>query len=92
MGRLALMWIYVPLAIVAALPVVLCAIFEVESGVALAMAVGIPGTLLGLAVLGLHTLETIYRAALYVFATEGVVPSRFDDPDLDEIWCVRGAE
>jgi hypothetical protein len=92
LGRLALMWIYLPLAILAAMPVLLCALFEVESGVALALAVGIPGALFVLAVLALHTLETIYRAALYVFATEGVVPSRFDDPDLHEIWCVRGDE
>jgi hypothetical protein len=90
LGRLALVWIYVPLAILAALPVLLCALFEVESGVAIALAVGIPGAFLVLAMLALHTLDTIYRAALYVFATEGVVPSRFDDPDLHEIWCVRG--
>jgi hypothetical protein len=36
-----------------------------------------------------YTLDTVYRCALYVFATEGVVPAPFDDPDLHEIWTVR---
>jgi hypothetical protein len=34
-------------------------------------------------------LEAIYRAALYVFASEGVVPAMFDGPALDEIWQVK---
>ena len=34
----------------------------------------------------LQTLDTIYRCALYVFATEGVVPEPFDDAELQEIW------
>jgi hypothetical protein len=34
-------------------------------------------------------LEAIYRAALYVFASEGVVPAPFDGPALDEIWQVK---
>jgi hypothetical protein len=41
-----------------------------------------------LLVLGLllHTLDGIYRAALYTYASEGVVPDTFDAPDLDAIW------
>jgi len=55
------------------------------------------GVAAGIAVLGYiaiaavaYTLDTVYRCALYVFATEGVVPEPFDDPDLHEIWTVRG--
>lgn len=36
-----------------------------------------------------HTLDTVYRCALYVFATEGVVPEPFQGHELDEIWAVR---
>lgn len=35
-------------------------------------------------------LEAIYRAALYVFASEGVVPAPFGGPELDEIWHCKG--
>jgi succinate-acetate transporter protein len=34
-------------------------------------------------------LEAIYRAALYVFAAEGVVPEPFGGPDLEDIWQVK---
>jgi hypothetical protein len=37
-------------------------------------------------------LEAIYRAALYVFASEGVVPEPFGGPELDAIWQVRPAD
>jgi hypothetical protein len=37
------------------------------------------------------SLEAIYRAALYVFAAEGVVPEAFDGPELDAIWKVKPA-
>lgn len=37
-------------------------------------------------------LEAIYRAALYVFASEGVVPEPFGGPELDAIWHVRPAD
>ena len=35
------------------------------------------------------TLEAIYRAALYVFAAEGVIPQPFDDPALQDIWRTK---
>jgi len=35
------------------------------------------------------SLEAIYRAALYVFAAEGVVPEPFGGPELEDIWQVR---
>jgi hypothetical protein len=37
----------------------------------------------------ISALEAIYRAALYVFAAEGVVPEPFGGPDLDDIWRVK---
>jgi hypothetical protein len=49
------------------------------------------------AVLGLFigvtgALEAIYRAALYVFASEGVVPEPFGGPELDAIWRTKPAD
>jgi len=37
-------------------------------------------------------LEAIYRAALYVFASEGVVPEPFGGPEIDAIWQVKPAD
>jgi hypothetical protein len=37
-------------------------------------------------------LEAVYRCALYVFASEGVVPAAFAVPELDEIWHVKPGE
>ncbi len=37
-------------------------------------------------------LEAIYRSALYVFASEGVVPEPFGGPELDAIWRVKSSE
>jgi len=34
-------------------------------------------------------LEAIYRAALYVFAAEGVIPEPFSGPELEAIWCPK---
>jgi hypothetical protein len=37
-------------------------------------------------------LEAIYRAALYVFASEGVVPEAFGGPELDAIWRAKSGQ
>jgi len=37
----------------------------------------------------INSLEAIYRAALYVFAAEGVVPEPFGGPELEDIWQVK---
>ena len=34
-------------------------------------------------------LEAIYRAALYVFAAEGVIPEPFSGPELNDIWRAK---
>jgi hypothetical protein len=38
------------------------------------------------------SLEAIYRAALYVFASEGVVPAPFAGAELDAIWRAKPAD
>ncbi|HKE13259.1 MAG TPA: DUF6159 family protein [Kofleriaceae bacterium] len=35
------------------------------------------------------TLQAIYRAALYIFAAEGVVPDGFDTPEMHAVWHVK---
>ena len=48
---------------------------------------------LSIAAIGvIGALEAIYRAALYVFASEGVVPEPFGGPELDAIWHVKPAD
>jgi hypothetical protein len=37
----------------------------------------------------IRSLEAIYRAALYVFAAEGVVPEPFGGPELEDVWQVK---
>lgn len=88
-GRLVLGWLWFPIAVLAALPLALCIALGVEQPIVLALAVVVPSLVLAALAVVLRTLDTIYRCALYVFATEGVVPEPFDDPDLEEIWCVR---
>lgn len=35
------------------------------------------------------TLQAIYRAALYIFAAEGVIPDDFDTPEMNGVWRVK---
>jgi predicted benzoate:H+ symporter BenE len=44
--------------------------------------------LVGVAVLAC-TLQAIYRAALYIFAAEGVVADEFDTDDMHDVWRVK---
>ena len=53
-----------------------------DSALALLMLLALVSTFIGV----VGALEAIYRAALYVFASEGVVPAPFGGPELDEIW------
>ena len=50
--------------------------------------IGLVGAFIGL----IGSLEAIYRAALYVFASEGVVPAPFAGPELDAIWRAKPAD
>jgi hypothetical protein len=87
-GRLVLGWLWAPAFVIAAVPFVLCLVLKVQHAGVFALAVVLPAFALVLLGVILQTLDTIYRCALYVYATEGVVPEPFDDPDLHEIWCV----
>jgi hypothetical protein len=53
-----------------------------DSGFALLLLIALVSSFIGL----IGALEAIYRAALYVFAAEGVVPAPFSGPELDDIW------
>jgi hypothetical protein len=56
-----------------------------DSWFAVLVAVAILSCLIGV----IGALEAIYRAALYVFAAEGVVPEPFSGPELEDIWQVK---
>lgn len=88
-ARLTLKWLWIPAILLSVVPVVLCAVLGVQHPALLVATVAIP--VVALATLGLviHTLDGIYRAALYTYATEGVVPEAFAHDDLDEIWETR---
>jgi hypothetical protein len=56
-----------------------------ESPFTLLLVLGLIASAIGL----VGSLEAIYRAALYVFAAEGVVPEPFGGPELEDIWQVK---
>jgi hypothetical protein len=56
-----------------------------ESVFTMLIVLGLLGAAIGL----IGALEAIYRAALYVFASEGVVPEQFAVAELDAIWRVK---
>ncbi len=91
-GRLVLGWVLWPVALMAvgALGVLLMVGVTPLGQPVLFGAVAAVSVLFYVAIAAVaHTLETVYRCALYVFATEGVVPEPFADPELDAIWIVR---
>lgn len=91
-GRLVLGWVLWPVALVAvgALGVLLALGVTPMDQPVLFVAIAGASVLLYVAIAAVaHTLDTVYRCALYVFATEGVVPEPFADPELDAIWIVR---
>jgi hypothetical protein len=59
-----------------------------ESVLAVMMIVALVMAAIGL----IGALEAIYRAALYVFASEGVVPAPFATTELDAIWRTKPAD
>jgi hypothetical protein len=86
-GRLALGWVWGLFALAVGVPVVACIVLGTGVKV-MVVAIAMP-VLLALALATfLRTLDTIYRTALYIFATEGVVPEPFDDPELHAVFCV----
>ncbi len=85
-ARLTLWWVWLPGMLVGAAPLLLCAVLGVREPVILGLAAA--WLSLGCLALGLlvRTLDGIYRAALYTYATEGVVPDTFAGDALDDIW------
>lgn len=59
-----------------------------ESLFALLLIIALAGAAIGL----IGALEAIYRAALYVFASEGVVPEPFSGAELDAVWRVKPSD
>lgn len=87
-GRLMLGWIWALATVVIVVPTALCLWWGSHSPVGFLFAVGVPSLLALVLVSVVRTLDTIYRTALYIFATEGVVPEPFDDPELHAVFCV----
>jgi hypothetical protein len=84
LGRLGIGWVWSVAGLGSAL---LVALVLVAGGRPSPLVVVLlPALLLGGVGLLLHTLDVIYRAALYTFATEGVIPEPFDAEELQEIW------
>ncbi|MCH9686884.1 MAG: hypothetical protein K0V04_35950 [Deltaproteobacteria bacterium] len=90
-ARLTVGWLWIPAVFIGAIPVLACVVLGMRQPAVLLMAIVIPVIGLGMFGLILHTLEKIYRAALYTYATEGVVPEAFATHDLHEIWEVASA-
>lgn len=86
-ARLTLWWAWIPAVAIAALPILLCALLGVREPAIVVPAFVLPA--LGIGVFGLfvRTLDGIYRAALYTYATEGVIPEAFAAEELEAIWA-----
>ena len=82
--RVLTQWLLIALLVLA---VVLIHVFG-ESPLAILLIVTAAAAMIGF----IGSLEAIYRAALYVFASEGVVPESFSGQALDEIWRVKPTE
>ena len=89
-GRLALGWVWVLFALIAVLPFGLCVYLGVQDPRWLILAFAAPGAIALFAVVFIRTLDMVYRTALYVFATEGVIPEPFDQPELHDVFVVVG--
>jgi len=67
--------------------IIICLILARLINQPLVLAIAIALFLTGVMVVA--TLHTIYRAALYIFAAEGVVPDDFDTPEMHAVWHVK---
>lgn len=87
-GRLALGWVWLGFVLLAVAPIAACIALGVSDGRALFVALVAPGAIALVGAIVVRTLDMIYRTALYVFATEGVVPEPFDQDELHAIFTV----
>lgn len=85
-GRLALGWVWAAFAALAIVPFAASLYLGVQDGRWLLLALLGPGAIALFGVVFVRTLDMVYRTALYVFATEGVVPGPFDQPELHEVF------
>ncbi len=88
-GRLALGWVWFAFAALAITPLIACAYVGVDDPRVLMLAILTPGVFALFGTIVMRTLDMIYRTALYVFATEGVVPEPFGDAELHDVFVVR---
>jgi len=86
LGRWTFGWLWIPYGLVCVLPLAVCAGLAVQNEAVWAMVALGSATGFGLGHILFGTLDTIYRTALYVFATEGVVPEPFDVEQLHTVW------
>lgn len=87
-GRLTLGWVWAGFGAAAVVPVGICVALGIEDARWLIAAVTVPGALVLFGVVFVRTLDMVYRTALYIFATEGVVPEPFDQPELHDVFVV----
>ncbi len=88
-GHLSLRWAWAPIALLVVLPIVLCGLLEVEHPLVIVGVLCTSVSVASIAGLFLYTVEVIFRSALYIFATEGVVPEAYDCEELHCVWRVK---
>ncbi len=87
-GRLALGWVWAGFGMMAIVPAAACIYLGVQDPRWLLVAIAAPGAIALFGIVFVRTLDMVYRTALYVFATEGVVPEPFDQPELHDVFVV----
>lgn len=87
-GRLALGWVWAAFGALAIVPFAACVALGVADPRWLLGALVAPGAVALFGAVFVRTLDMIYRTALYVFATEGVVPEPFEGPELHDVFVV----
>lgn len=89
-GRLALGWFWAGAFAAAAVPPGVCFLLNVEQLSVWLAAAALSSAIVIFVVVFVRTLDTVYRTALCVFATEGVIPEPFDEPELHAVFKVAG--
>ncbi|MBV1861053.1 MAG: hypothetical protein KUG77_21730 [Nannocystaceae bacterium] len=87
-GRLALGWVWAGFGAAAILPFAACIALGVSDPRWLLGALIAPAAVAVFGTVFVRTLDMVYRTALYVFATEGVVPEPFDQPEFHDVFAV----
>lgn len=88
-GTLVLKGLWLPLLAVVILPIGLLAAFEIEQDAIIFAVIATTFAVAGLGALIIQVIEAIYRAALYIFATEGIIPENYQCEELAELWSAK---